>query len=90
MLLEQPERFVRVFALDPGHAAGHGFNARQTDLFRMMMMTSREATRMVMATAATSLFVPESLAPNTMPRFREALANSGRSTKNPGTGIRCV
>ena len=38
------------------------------------MMTSREVTRAVMATAAISLFVPESLAPNTMPRFREGLA----------------
>ena len=37
------------------------------------MMTSREVTRAVMATAAASLFVPESLAPNTMPRFREGL-----------------
>ena len=48
------------------------FNADQIGLFRLMM-TSREVTRAVMATAAASLFVPESLAPNTMPRFREGL-----------------
>jgi non-heme chloroperoxidase len=38
-----------------------------------MMMMSREVTRAVMATAAVSLFVPESLAPNTVPRFREGV-----------------
>lgn len=48
------------------------FNAEQTELFRLIM-TSREVTRLIMATAAASLFVPESLAPNTMPRFREGL-----------------
>src|SRR5262249_50764173 len=37
------------------------------------MMASREVTRAVMATAASSLFVPESLAPNAIPRFREGL-----------------
>jgi len=72
MLLKQPDRFGRVFALDPVTPLGMAFNAEQTDLFRMMM-TSREVTRAVMATAAASLFVPESLAPNTRPRFREGL-----------------
>ena len=37
------------------------------------MMASREVTRTVMATAASSLFVPESMAPNAIPRFREGL-----------------
>jgi non-heme chloroperoxidase len=36
-------------------------------------MASREVTRAVMATAASSLFVPESLRPGVMPRFREGL-----------------
>src|SRR3954464_6528289 len=72
MLLKQPGRFGRVFALDPVTPLGMAFNAEQTDLFRLMM-TSREVTRVVMATAAASLFVPESLAPNTTPRFREGL-----------------
>jgi non-heme chloroperoxidase len=72
MLLEQPERFGRVFALDPVTPLGMSFNADEIGLFRLMM-TSREVTRAVMATAAASLFVPESLAPNTMPRFREGL-----------------
>ena len=72
MLLEQPERFGRVFALDPVTPLGMSFSADEIGLFRLMM-TSREVTRTVMATAAASLFVPESLAPNTMPRFREGL-----------------
>src|SRR5260370_292571 len=72
MLLKQPERFGRVFALDPVTPLGMSFNAEQIGLFRSMM-ASREVTRTVMATAAVSLFVPESLAPNMMPRFREGL-----------------
>src|SRR6478735_565098 len=72
MLLMQPRRFGRVFALDPVTPLGLSFNADQIGLFRAMM-TSREITRAVMATAAASLFVPDSLAPNMMPRFREGL-----------------
>src|SRR5258707_7291463 len=72
MLLKQPERFGRVFALDPVTPLGMSFNAEQIVLFRTMM-ASREVTRAVMATAAASLFVPESLAPNMMPRFRDGL-----------------
>ncbi len=72
MLLMQPQRFGRVFALDPVTPLGMSFNAEQIALFRAMM-GSRELTRAMMATAATSLFVPDSLAPNVMPRFREGL-----------------
>jgi len=72
MLLKQPERFGRVFALDPVTPLGMSFNSDQIGLFRSMM-TSREVTRAVMATAAASLFVPESLAPGAMPRFRKGL-----------------
>jgi non-heme chloroperoxidase len=72
MLLMQPKRFGRVFALDPVTPLGMFFNADQIGLFRSMML-SREVTRVVMATAAVTLFVPESLAPNTMPRFREGI-----------------
>ncbi|WP_065755673.1 alpha/beta fold hydrolase [Bradyrhizobium paxllaeri] len=72
MLLMQPQRFGRVFALDPVTPLGMSFNAEQLDLFRAMM-SSREVTRAVMATAAVSLFEPESLAPNAMPRFRAGL-----------------
>src|SRR3954463_6590019 len=72
MLLEQPERFGKVFALDPVTPLGMSFNADQIGVFRAMM-ASQEVTRAVMATAAVSLFVPESLAPGTMPRFREGL-----------------
>ena len=58
MLLTQPERFGRVLALDPVTPLGMTFNADQIGLFRSMM-TSRDVTRAVMATAAATLFVPE-------------------------------
>jgi len=74
MMLMQPERFGRVFALDPVTPLGLPFNTEQIGVFRAMM-ASREITRAVMATAAASLFVPESLAPNLVPRFREGLGN---------------
>ena len=74
MLLMQPKRFGRVFALDPVTPLGMSFDADQIGLFRTMM-TSREVTRAVMATAATSLFLPESLAPNMVPRFRDGLGD---------------
>jgi non-heme chloroperoxidase len=72
MLLMQPQRFGRVFALDPVTPLGMAFNADQIELFRAMM-ASKELTRTVMATAASSLFVPESMAPNAIPRFRAGL-----------------
>jgi len=72
MLLMQPKRFGRVLALDPVTPLGISFNADQIELFRAMML-SREVTRAIMATAAVTLFVPESLAPNTAPRFREGI-----------------
>jgi pimeloyl-ACP methyl ester carboxylesterase len=72
MLLMQPERFGKVFALDPVSPLGMSFNEEQIGVFRAMM-ASREVTRAVMATAASSLFVPESLSPNTVPLFREGL-----------------
>ena len=72
MLLMQPQRFGRVFALDPVTPLGMSFNADQIGLFRAMM-ASKDLTRTIMATAASSLFVPESMAPNAVPRFREGL-----------------
>ncbi len=72
MLLQQPQRFGKVLALDPVTPLGISFNAEQIGLFRAMM-ASLDVTRAVMATAASSLFVPESLAPNAIPRFREGL-----------------
>ncbi|MCP3394811.1 alpha/beta hydrolase [Bradyrhizobium sp. CCGB12] len=72
MLLMQPQRFGRVFALDPVTPLGMAFDADQIGLFRAMM-ASKELTRSVMATAASSLFVPESMAPNMIPRFRPGL-----------------
>lgn len=72
MLLMQPQRFGRVFALDPVSPLGMSFNAEQVGLFRAMM-ASREITRAVMATAAPSLFMPDSMTPNGVPIFREGL-----------------
>ncbi|UVO40266.1 alpha/beta hydrolase [Bradyrhizobium arachidis] len=72
MLLAQPQRFGRVFALDSVTPLGMAFNADQIGLFRAMM-ESKELTRTIMATAASSLFVPESMAPNAVPRLREGL-----------------
>ena len=72
MMLMQPERFGRVLALDPVTPLGLLFNAEQMGLFRAMMR-SKELTRSMMATAAPSLFVPETLAPHLVPRFREGL-----------------
>ncbi|MBR1149301.1 alpha/beta fold hydrolase [Bradyrhizobium sp. JYMT SZCCT0428] len=72
MLLMQPQRFGRVFALDPVTPLGMAFNADQIGLFRSMM-ASRKLTREIMATAASSLFVPDSLAPNIVPQFRTGL-----------------
>src|ERR1700761_6775026 len=72
MLLMQPRRFGRVLALDPVTPLGLTFNAEQIGLFRAMM-ASRTVTRGVMATAASSLFLPESMSPNSAPRFREGL-----------------
>jgi pimeloyl-ACP methyl ester carboxylesterase len=72
MLLMQPKRFGKVFALDPVTPLGMAFNDEGIGLFRAMM-ASREVTRAVMATAASSLFVPESLAPNKVPEFRDGI-----------------
>ncbi|HSJ41490.1 MAG TPA: alpha/beta hydrolase [Xanthobacteraceae bacterium] len=72
MLLMQPLRFGRVFALEPGTPLGMAFNADQIGVFRSMM-ASKEVTRAVMATAASSLFEPDSLAPSASPRFREGV-----------------
>jgi pimeloyl-ACP methyl ester carboxylesterase len=73
----QPQRFGRVFALDPVTPLGIAFNADQIGLFRSMM-ASKQLTRTVMATAASSLFVPESLGPDAIPRFREGLGEIQR------------
>ena len=72
MLLMQPRRFGRVFALDPVTPLGMSFSADQIGVFRAMM-ASKELTRTVMATAASSLFVPESMAANAIPRFRAGI-----------------
>jgi pimeloyl-ACP methyl ester carboxylesterase len=72
MLLAQPHRFGKVLALDPVTPLGLAFGPEQIALFRAMM-ASRSVTFAVMATAAASLFLPDSLRPGQMPRFRGVL-----------------
>ncbi len=73
MLLKQPARFGKVLALDPVTPLGMRFGPEQIGLFRAMM-SSRSVTFAVMATAAASLFLPDSLLPGQAPRFRETIA----------------
>jgi hypothetical protein len=68
----QPTRFGRMLALDPVTPLGMSFTADQIGVFRSMMR-SRDVTRTVMATAAATLFAPESLLPGAVPRYREGL-----------------
>jgi pimeloyl-ACP methyl ester carboxylesterase len=75
MLLAAPRRFGKVLALDPVTPLGLAFGPEQTATFRAMM-TSRAVARAMMATAAPSLFRPESLLQGQMPGFREGLAAS--------------
>ncbi|MGE4373726.1 MAG: alpha/beta fold hydrolase [Xanthobacter sp.] len=78
MLLMQPERFGRVLHLDPVSPAGIAFGPEQVAVFDAMSH-SREVTRTVMATAATSLFDARTLAPGQMPRFTQTLADASRA-----------
>src|SRR5689334_2802285 len=78
MLLMQPKRFGRVLALDPVTPLGLAFDAENTGVFRSMMQ-SRDVTRAVMATAAPTLFAPESLASGDV-RFRDGLPEIGRAS----------
>ena len=75
MLLMQPSRFGKVFALDPVTPLGISFDAEKLNLFRSMM-NSRDVTRAVMATAASSLFLPESLFAGKIPQFREGIEDA--------------
>ncbi len=75
MLVHQPERFGKVLALDPVSPLGLVFDEAGIGIFEAMRK-SRAVTRSVMATAAASLFVPGSLAPDRMPEFRDDLAQT--------------
>ena len=57
MLLMQPKRFGRVFALDPVTPLGMSFNAEQIGLFRAMM-ASKAVTRAVMVPLNLTVLVP--------------------------------
>lgn len=73
MQLAQPDRFGRCLSLDPVSPLGLPFNEAGAAVFKAMQ-ASREVTHAVMATAASSLFVTESLAPGAAPVFREGTA----------------
>jgi len=75
MLLAEPHRFGKVLALDPVTPLGTAFGAEQIAMFRAMM-TNRAVARSVMATAAASLFRPETLIEGQTPGFRDAAATS--------------
>lgn len=61
MLLEQPQRFGRVFSLSPVAPQSFIFPPDKAAFFGQMKM-SKPLTRHVLAATAPSLFVPESLA----------------------------
>ncbi|WP_127089996.1 alpha/beta fold hydrolase [Aquabacter cavernae] len=67
MLLAQPERFGRVFALSPVSPRSIPFTQAQLDMF-LQMKANPAFARMVMAMTAPSLFV--STAPGQPPKFR--------------------
>lgn len=73
MQLAQPERFGRCLALDPVGPMGLRFDEAGRAVFRAMK-ESRDVTFAGMATAAASLFDPDTLKPGAMPRFREVAA----------------
>ena len=52
MLLQQPQRFGRVLALDPVTPLGLSFNDEQIGLFRAMM-TSQDVTRAMIGNGST-------------------------------------
>lgn len=59
-----------MLALDPVTPIGLAFGEPHLALFRAMM-ASRDVTRAMMATAAASLFKPETIAPGATPEMRE-------------------
>ena len=78
MLLMQPERFGRVLHLDPISPAGAAFGPEQVQLFRDMS-PSKPMTRAIMATAASSLFEPQSLSDPAGPRFKAEVDGARRA-----------
>jgi non-heme chloroperoxidase len=71
MMLAEPERFGRCLALDPVTPLGLRFDESGMGVFKAMR-ASKDVTRAVMATAASSLFSAESMVPGSMPVFRES------------------
>jgi non-heme chloroperoxidase len=68
-LLAQPDRFGRVLSLDPVAPRGLRFDEQGLALFQAMK-ADRAVAFAALATAAASLFEPESLAPGQTPTYR--------------------
>jgi pimeloyl-ACP methyl ester carboxylesterase len=77
MQLAQPERFGRCLALDPVTPLGLRFDEQGMAVFKAMQ-ASKDVTRAGMATAAASLFLADSLAPGSMPKFRAGVEEMQR------------
>lgn len=75
MQLMQPDRFGKVFSLDPVSPMGLNFDEQGIAVFKAMQ-ASKEVTRAAMATAAASLFLADSLTPGNMPKFREGIGEA--------------
>lgn len=69
MLFMEPEMFDKVFCLDP--VGPMGLNMEANLEFFKQMKESRDVAYAAMATAAPSLFIPESLQPGNTPQFAE-------------------
>jgi pimeloyl-ACP methyl ester carboxylesterase len=77
MQLAQPDRFGRCLALDPVTPLGLRFDEQGMAVFKAMQ-ASKDVTRAGMATAAASLFLADSLAPGSMPKFRAGVEEMQR------------
>lgn len=72
MQLMQPDRFGKVLSLDPVSPLGLRFDDTGLGVFKAMR-ASKEMTRAVMATAASSLFAADSMLPGKLPIFRRGI-----------------
>lgn len=77
MQLAQPDRFGRCLALDPVGPMGLRFNEAGMAIFEAMR-ASRDVARAGMASAAPTLFTPESLQPGATPEFRDGIGELAR------------
>ena len=77
MLAARPERFRKVLMLDPVTPLGLELVGDQIEVLTQMR-NERDIAFAGLATAAPTLFLPETLAPGQMPRFAEAASTAQR------------